>query len=139
MPPSATATSLERCSPIEQSEGLTLLSMQGSEQPTPEQLQKLIQREIEKTERRISEYKSMSGPVSPDDAIGRVSRMDAINNKSVTESALRQAEAKLDGLQTALGRVGHADFGRCKRCGSNIPVGRLVLKPESPYCVRCAR
>jgi DnaK suppressor protein len=105
----------------------------------PDALRALIEKEIAKTERRIAEYKGMSGPVSPDDAIGRVSRMDAINNKSVTESALRQAEAKLAGLQTALGRVGQPDFGRCKRCGEAIPAGRLVLKPESPYCVRCAR
>lgn len=113
--------------------------MSPTDQPDHDTLRVLIESEIEKTTRRIAEYKSMSGPVSPDDAIGRVSRMDAINNKSVTESALRQAEAKLAGLHTALGRVGQADFGRCKRCGEPIPPGRLVLRPESPYCVRCAR
>ena len=57
-----------------------------------------ISKEILKTEKIIADYKELSKPISPDDAIGRVSRMDAINNKSVTEAALRQAEKKLSGL-----------------------------------------
>ena len=34
-------------------------------------------------------------PIAPENAIGRVSRMDAINNKSVNEAALKKAEIKL--------------------------------------------
>lgn len=48
-----------------------------------------IQQEIEKTEKAIVEYKEMTKPVSPENAIGRLSRLDAINNKAVTESAQR--------------------------------------------------
>ena len=40
------------------------------------------------TEKKIAGYEEMSAPVTPDDAIGRVSRMDAINNKAVAEAAL---------------------------------------------------
>jgi len=55
--------------------------------------------EISKTEEVIKEYKELSKPIEPDCAIGRVSRMDAINNKSVVEASLRQAESKLRNLQ----------------------------------------
>ncbi|MCB0635512.1 MAG: TraR/DksA C4-type zinc finger protein [Lewinella sp.] len=99
----------------------------------------IIEQEIAKTEGKITEYEDMSSPVGPDDAIGRVSRMDAINNKSVTEAALRQAKDKLSKLRHALGRVGEPGFGICNRCGQPIPVMRVALMPESPYCVRCAR
>lgn len=105
----------------------------------PTEVKALIEQEIKKTSRKIAEYEDMSAPVSPDDAIGRVSRMDAINNKSVTESALRQAKDKLSKLKHALNRVDEPDFGLCKRCGKPIPVMRVVLMPQSPYCVRCAR
>jgi len=64
-----------------------------------EQIREIIVREIAKTERLIKEYREMSGPVEPDDAIGRITRMDAINNKSVTESSLRHAEEKLKNLK----------------------------------------
>ena len=51
-----------------------------------------ILEEIEKTELNIKQYKEQSSPISPDNAIGRVSRMDAINNKSVIYAALQKAE-----------------------------------------------
>ena len=38
------------------------------------------------------DYKEITKPIAPENAIGRISRMDAINNKSVTEAALRQAK-----------------------------------------------
>lgn len=98
-----------------------------------------IAEQIEKTVTKIAEYEEMSSPVSPDDAIGRVSRMDAINNKSVAEAALRQAKDKLSKLRHALTRVDEEGFGDCKRCGRPIPVMRVVLMPQSPYCVNCAR
>jgi DnaK suppressor protein len=102
-------------------------------------LRRRIEAEILKTEQRIQDYEEMSEPVSPDDAIGRVSRMDAINNKSVTESALRQAKDKLSKLRHAIAQIEEPGFGTCRRCSQPIPVMRVVLMPESPYCVRCAQ
>ena len=99
----------------------------------------LIQKEIGKTQNIIQEYEELTRPVAPDAAIGRVSRMDAINNKSVVEASLRQAREKLDKLNYVLDRVDKSDFGQCARCGNIIPLGRILLKPESVYCVNCAR
>lgn len=98
-----------------------------------------IQAEIVKTEKLIAEYKELTQPIAPDDAIGRISRMDAINNKSVTEASLRQAEQKLENLQRVLSRVGTKDFGICIKCGKPIPTARILYRPESLSCVNCAR
>lgn len=103
-----------------------------------EEVKSMIQQEIAKTEAIIREYKESTQPVSPDDAIGRISRMDAINNKSVTESTLRRAKEKLSKLQHILSRVGRSDFGVCAKCKQTIPLGRIIIKPESIYCVKCA-
>jgi DnaK suppressor protein len=81
----------------------------------------------------------MTQPISPDDAIGRVSRMDAINNKSVNDAALRQAEEKLKKLNYVLKKIGSDDFGKCVNCGQQIPLGRILIRPESVLCVKCAR
>jgi DnaK suppressor protein len=104
-----------------------------------EEIKQKILEEISKTEKLIVEYKEMTRPVAPDDAIGRISRMDAINNKSVTEASLRQAEEKLLNLKRVLSRVGTSDFGICIRCAKPIPEGRLIYRPESLTCVDCAR
>lgn len=104
-----------------------------------EEIKQKILAEIAKTEKLVVEYREMSKPVAPDDAIGRVSRMDAINNKSVTESALRKAEEKLRMLDQVLSKAGTEDFGRCVKCRREIPPGRILFKPESLFCVNCAQ
>jgi DnaK suppressor protein len=95
--------------------------------------------EIDKTEKSIADYKELTKPISPENAIGRISRMDAINNKSVTEAALRQAESKLKNLQLVLENMEDQDFGLCQKCQKPIPIGRILLMPQSRFCVNCAR
>ena len=95
--------------------------------------------EISKTEELIVEYKELSKPIAPDCAIGRVSRMDAINNKSVMEASLRQAESKLRNLQRVFSQLGSDEFGICLKCKQPIPLGRILIRPESLFCVNCAQ
>jgi DnaK suppressor protein len=98
---------------------------------------KLVQ-EIENTQSRISEYKDLTKPIAPENAIGRVSRMDAINNKSVVEAALRESERKLDQLLDMQKNITGEIFGICIKCKSEIPFGRLLIRPQSKCCVKCA-
>ena len=102
------------------------------------EIEKRLQNEISKTEMLIEEYREITKPIAPDVAIGRISRMDAINNKSVTEASLRQAEEKLRNLNRVLSRIGTRDFGICIKCGKPIPAGRILVRPESLTCVNCA-
>jgi DnaK suppressor protein len=104
-----------------------------------QEFETLIAGEIEKTIKAIEDFKQMSQPVAPDNAIGRVSRMDAINNKAVADAGLRQAEEKLNKLKFALGKIDSEEFGLCRRCGNEIPLMRLALMPQSLFCVNCAR
>ena len=97
-----------------------------------------INSEIERTEKLIREYKKLTKPVEPENAIGRISRMDAINNKSVTEAALRKAKDKLDKLKFALPKVDDGDFGLCIKCKKPIPLGRILIMPQARTCVNCS-
>ena len=98
-----------------------------------------INDEIQITKKKISDLQNLTQPISPSDSIGRVSRMDAINNKSVNENALRQAEVKLNNLVRVLERVGTSDFGICLKCKKEIPFGRILIRPQSLLCVNCAQ
>lgn len=97
-----------------------------------------ISERIVQLKKDIEALESLTQPIAPENSIGRVSRMDAINNKSVNDAALRQARLRLSALETALGQVGVPDFGLCARCNQPIPPARLLLVPESRFCVRCA-
>ena len=93
---------------------------------------------ISKLEKEIEMLKDLTQPISPDCAIGRVSRMDAINNKSVNEAALRKKESQYIALKDALKNIDSDDFGKCIKCGQTIPLGRIMIMPESKKCVNCA-
>lgn len=97
-----------------------------------------IKEEILKTEEIIEKYKELTKPIAPENSIGRVSRMDAINNKSVNDSALEKSTSKLINLRVALGKVTEFEFGICRKCKSQIPIGRILLMPHSTLCVNCA-
>ena len=105
---------------------------------TEQEILEKINKEIKKTQEKIVDFTDMAKPVAPDDAIGRLSRMDAINNKSVAEAALHKAKEKLKKLKYVKTQIGKEGFGLCKQCNQQIPVGRIIIRPESLYCVQCA-
>ena len=108
---------------------------------SPEEKQRLRQKiasHILKTQDDIEDIEKNTQPISPENSIGRVSRMDAINNKSVMEAALRNKKSKLSKLKVALSKIDSNDFGVCSMCKNPIQQGRLMFMPESTKCIRCA-
>ncbi len=102
-------------------------------------IEKIIKEEIGKTLQSITNLEELTKPIAPENAIGRVSRMDAINNKSVNEAALQKAKQKLKNLEITLSNLNEPDFGVCAKCNNTIPIGRIMLMPHSRFCVNCAR
>jgi DnaK suppressor protein len=101
-------------------------------------LREHICREQEKVKADIESLGDQTGPVRPDDAIGRLSRMEAINSRSITDAKLRDAKSRLVLLDHALRRIDDPDFGLCTECGDPIALARLEFMPESRFCVDCA-
>lgn len=103
-----------------------------------QKLQQLISDELASLERHIQELEVRCQPISPDNAIGRLSRMEAIGERGVHQTALAAAIERQQALQTAMRRIEEDDdYGICERCDEYIPMARLMLMPESRYCVRC--
>ncbi|TVR79887.1 MAG: TraR/DksA family transcriptional regulator [Chitinophagaceae bacterium] len=106
-----------------------------------EQREKLIER-VEKKILFIKDdlimLKKASKPISPENAIGRVSRMDAIQNKEITEVSIRNLEANLSNLEKLIELKDSDKLGLCLKCGSEIEFKRLFGFPESPYCMKCS-
>lgn len=86
----------------------------------------------------IERLEALTQPIPPDDAIGRISRMEAIHEKSINEATLDAAKTRLIQLELALGKIDDPDFGLCVECGEPIAPGRIMLMPESTRCVKCA-
>ncbi len=103
-----------------------------------QELKVKIEEMIVKYEKDIKDTEEMTKPISPENSIGRVSRMDAINNKSVMEASLRNKISKRNKLILALTKVDNPGFGLCESCKQKINPARLMYMPESTKCIRCA-
>ncbi len=102
-----------------------------------EQIIEVINSDMNKLSQKIDELREFTAPVSPDDAIGRISRMDAINNKSITEASLRNLQTRLEQLQKISQVVNDKDFGLCIKCHKPIAFERLKIRPEIRLCAGC--
>ena len=110
-------------------------NMQDSDK---QKLRQLIADELASLEDHIKELEVRCRPISPDNAIGRLSRMEAIGEQSVQQMALDAARLRQFELKRAIERMDvDPDFGLCENCDQPIPLARLMLVPESCYCVQC--
>jgi DnaK suppressor protein len=97
-----------------------------------------IKKRIEDLKGNIKSYQALTQPIAPDNAIGRLTRMEAINSKSINEAALSKAQQTLSKMERALKMIYDPDFGLCRECEEPIPFARLMIVPESDLCVECA-
>ena len=104
-----------------------------------EAIEEKLLSEITNTQKKQNEYTELCKPIAPENSIGRISRMDAINNKSVVEAALRETKNKMQQLQIMQKKIKDPDFGTCVKCKQEIPFGRLMIRPHSKFCVNCAQ
>lgn len=51
------------------------------------------------------------------------------------ESIREHAVAQLEEVEAALQRLDEGAYGRCEVCGAEIPEARLVVRPQTRYCV----
>lgn len=93
---------------------------------------------ISSLQKEILDLEELTKPISPENSIGRLTRLDAINNKSVAEASLRNRRRKLSKLRIAYNNIDQDGFGICTRCKKEINPKRLLLMPESDRCVNCA-
>ena len=76
-------------------------------------------------------------PVDLDQPIGRVSRVDALQQQSMLAANRASASQRRQRVQAALRRITQDEYGECIRCGEPIDPRRLDAQPEAPLCVAC--
>lgn len=86
---------------------------------------------------QFAQMEEMAQPVSPDPAIGRLTRQDAMQQQQMTLESRRRLELQQTQIQTALKRIDDGIFGVCVMCKEPIDEKRLEIVPESPLCVPC--
>ena len=70
--------------------------------------------------------------------VGRLSRMDALQNQAISVEVQRRREIQLQKIDKALNRLENGEFGYCTTCGEEISPGRLEFDPTATLCIECA-
>lgn len=86
----------------------------------------------------LSTRSAADDSITPDNAIGRLTRMEAIQAQSISSAGKERARKRLKQVKVALERVEDGSYGTCATCDDEIAPGRLEIMPETRLCTKCA-
>jgi DnaK suppressor protein len=72
------------------------------------------------------------------DSVGRLSRMDAMQQQAMAQATERRREAESARISAALKRLDEGEWGYCLSCGDEIAAKRLGHDPSVTNCIKCA-
>lgn len=89
------------------------------------------------TEELIQSSSASSQIVDLDQPIGRLSRMDALQQQAMAKANCDGLKKSLQLIDSALQAFRLERYGDCRRCEEPIGYPRLNARPESPFCLDC--
>ena len=112
--------------------------------PLPSAQLEEIRRELLRRLARLERSLKISGESArprdlEQDTVGRLSRIDALQNQGLTQNLEERERAQLNQIVEALRRLEDGTYGSCGACGRAIPFERLLIFPETLSCSSCAR
>lgn len=97
-----------------------------------------LERQLGRLKRSMRVSDEALRPVELDQtAVGRLSRMDSLQNQSMTRNLHQREQVKLAHIHQALDRLDGGSYGLCVECGAEVPFERLFVFPEAPTCQAC--
>jgi len=95
---------------------------------------------------RLAALRASSATTAPDrkpvildqSAVGRLSRMDAMQVQEMAQAAERRRETDIRRIGIALRRIDEGGYGCCVLCDEPIGEKRLAADPAVPTCIDCA-
>lgn len=80
-----------------------------------------------------------SSPVELDQTrVGRLSRMDAMQQQAMAQELDRRRDTQLKRIEGAFVRLEKGTYGHCVGCKKPIDEKRMEIDPTAFFCVECA-
>lgn len=99
----------------------------------------MIRSEMDQLKHLSETAKDSRAPVALDQqSVGRLSRMDAMQQQSMELATEERRQQRLAALAAALRRVDSGGYGYCLECDDKIAAGRLAVDPAVTLCIDCA-
>lgn len=104
-----------------------------------QELAELVELQLSRMTRDLERLERGSRPVELDGSIGRVTRMDAMQNQHLAKAMHGRALDQVRSLQAAQAALQNGTYGICRACRQPIAYERLLVMPETMTCMQCSR
>ncbi|MBD1400043.1 TraR/DksA family transcriptional regulator [Pelovirga terrestris] len=94
----------------------------------------LLKAEIEQL---LGDSVESSRPVDLGLSIGRLSRVDALQQQAMAKANREAHQRRLVLIDAALRTLKSGRYGLCRSCDEPISLKRLEARPETPFCIEC--
>jgi DnaK suppressor protein len=99
-----------------------------------------LERQLARLEKSMKITDEASRTVELDQtSVGRLSRMDSLQNQSLSKGLQERELARHAQIRDALDRITAGTYGHCTACAAAIPFERLFVFPEASQCSGCVR
>ena len=112
-----------------------------ADSPNPvalDDMRKLLLERRSELEDLLGNNDASTKPVTLDQqSVGRVSRVDAIQQQQMALANQQQAAELLKRIEFALRRIDDGSYGYCLDCGEPVAAARLRAQPWAGLCIDC--
>lgn len=99
-----------------------------------------FRKRLEQRLKELTDNQETDRPLELDPSrVGRLSRMDAMQQQAMSQAAGRLAAMEVQRIRTAIKRMAAGEYGYCMNCEEDIAEGRLRVDPSALTCIDCAR
>jgi DnaK suppressor protein len=97
-----------------------------------------VKEELAQLAQALAQADVSAGTVMLDQSsVGRLSRMDAMQQQAMAAGLRERLVTRKLGLQAALDRIAAGTYGLCCQCGSDVEPERLENDPATVFCAEC--
>ncbi|MEC8421268.1 MAG: TraR/DksA C4-type zinc finger protein [Verrucomicrobiota bacterium] len=107
------------------------------EQSDKVRYQRILEDNLSEVQQYLKSSENAAAAVEPDKSLGRLSRMEAMQDQQLVMEMRRRKKRQLAEIKSALSKIEMGNYGVCIFCGKKINAERLEVSPESQTCIRC--
>jgi DnaK suppressor protein len=100
--------------------------------------QKYLEEALHEVRKYLESSEDAAAAVAPDKGLGRLSRMEAMQDQQLVMEMRRRKKRQLVEIKLAISRLEMGNYGTCVFCGKEISPERLEVAPEVQTCMSCS-
>ncbi|MAH25598.1 MAG: hypothetical protein CMI19_01380 [Opitutae bacterium] len=99
---------------------------------------KCLEEALYEVEKYLESSEDAAAAVEPDKGLGRLSRMEAMQDQQLVMEMRRRKKRQLAEIKVAISRIEMGTYGKCIFCSRDIAPERLEVAPEVQTCIICS-